>query len=125
MFCSNLDIDLKMESKKQHVCEKNLHKIVENLSMLPDNKVKSDVNQLPGHKFYTALQRGRFVDHFETKKLSSFVKKYMVRQVICFYELKSKMVMAKGSIYIQIYVKEYLQKRLLPFIQMHACYVLF
>ena len=87
--------------------------------------VKADYKQLPGQEFYTAKGRGKVADIFKHMKLSKFAKKYLVWQAICTCGLKSSIFIASGTVNQEIYVKECLNKRLLPFLKKHGCSVLF
>lgn len=75
--------------------------------------------QLPGQEFYTATNRGNVEEHFRTKKKSKFPKKFLIWQAICSCGERSQCYVTSGSINSQIYVKECLQKRLLPFLRQH------
>ncbi|XP_055598132.1 uncharacterized protein LOC129747802 [Uranotaenia lowii] len=87
--------------------------------------VKADYEQLPGQKFYTAKGRGKVADIFKHMKLSKFAKKSLVFQAICTCGLKSSIFIASVTVNQEIYVKECLNKRLLPFLKKHGCSVLF
>lgn len=87
--------------------------------------VKADFKQLPGEEFYVAKSCNGVADKYKTRKLSKFPKKYMIWQAICTCGLKSQFYVATGTVNQEIYTKECLQKRLLPFIQKHDCSVLF
>ena len=81
--------------------------------------VLADFSQLPGQDFYVADSRGNFSEEFRTKKQSKFPKKFLVWQAICSCGIKSDFFVASGTINTQIYIKECLQKRLLPFLRKH------
>lgn len=87
--------------------------------------VKADFRQLPGQEYYTATGRGKVAEIFKHIKLSKFAKKYLVWQAICTCGLKSDIFVATGTVNQEIYVKECLQKRLLPFLKKHDLSVLF
>lgn len=76
-------------------------------------------SQLPGQEFYTAKERGGVDEKFRTKQRSKFPKKYLVWQAICSCGLRSDVFITQGTINSQVYVKECLQRRLLPFLRKH------
>ena len=75
--------------------------------------VKVDFKQFSKPEFYTATE------------LLKFAQKYLVWQAICTCGLKSNIYIATVTVNQGIYVSECLQKRLLPFLKRHNCYVLF
>lgn len=81
--------------------------------------VLSKFSQLPGQEFYTAKERGGVEEKFRTKQKSKFPKKFLIWQAICSCGVRSQFFVTNGTINSEIYVKECLQKRLLPFIRMH------
>jgi transposase len=82
--------------------------------------VVEDFKQLPGLAFYTAMAKNAVAEHFKTKKLSKFPKKHLVWQAICTCGKKSRAFITTGTINKEIYQKECLEKRLLPFIRSHT-----
>lgn len=80
---------------------------------------KADFKQLPGQEFYVAAGRGQAPEANKTQKLSKFPKKYLIWQALCSCGLKSKPFVTTGSVNTEIYLKECLQKRLLPFLELH------
>ena len=80
--------------------------------------VLCDFSQLPGQEFYTASERGGSKNNLGPKK-SKFPKKFLVWQAICSCGDRSSNFVTSGTINSEIYVKECLQKRLLPFISKH------
>lgn len=81
--------------------------------------VLSKFAQLPGQEFYSAKERGGVAERFRTKLKSKFPKKFLVWQAICSCGQRSASFVTSGTINSDIYVKECLQKRLLPFIAKH------
>ena len=71
--------------------------------------------QLPGQEFYVADARGNVVENFRVQKKSKFPKMFMVCQAICTCGLRSSSYITTGSVNTEVYIKECLQKRLLPF----------
>lgn len=86
---------------------------------------KVDFKQLPGKKFYTATKKGNVKEKFKEVKSEKFAAKYMVWQAICSCGLKTDTFVTNGSINATVYIKECLQKRILPFIGRHRGSVLF
>lgn len=81
--------------------------------------VLADFSQLPGQEFYTADSRGNVAEKFKAKKITKFPKKFLVWQAICSCGKKSSSFVTSGTVNSEIYVKECLQKRLLPFLRKH------
>lgn len=81
--------------------------------------VLGDFSQLPGQDYYVADARGNVEDKYKTKKLTKFPKKFLVWQAICSCGKRSQSFVTSGSINSEIYIKECLQKRLLPFLKQH------
>lgn len=81
--------------------------------------VLCDFSQLPGQEFYTALERGGAPEQYTTKQKAKFPKKFLVWQAICSCGDRSRIFVTSGSVNTEIYVKECLQKRLLPFVRKH------
>lgn len=81
--------------------------------------VLCDFSQLPGQEFYSATERGKVAEEFRTKKKTKFPKKYLIWQAICSCGLRSQSFVTSGSVNSEIYIKECLQKRLLPFLRKH------
>lgn len=81
--------------------------------------VLCDFSQLPGLAFYTARSRGGVKNKFRTKQKSKFPKKFLVWQAICSCGKRSQSFVTSGTINSEIYIKECLQKRLLPFLRSH------
>lgn len=81
--------------------------------------VLADFSQLPGQKFYVADARGNVEEKFRTQKQTKFPRKFLVWQAICSCGKRSQSFVTTGSINTEIYIKECLQKRLLPFIRLH------
>lgn len=82
--------------------------------------VYCDFQQLPGQEFYVADSRGNVDEKFRTKKQTKFPAKFLVWQAICSCGHRSAVFVCKGSINSEIYIKECLQKRLLPFLRKHS-----
>lgn len=87
--------------------------------------VKADFKQIPGQQFYSAKKRGLVAENFKIKKLDKFPKKYLIWQAICTCGLKSRIFVTTGTVNQKIYVKECLQKLLLPFLKLHKGSTLF
>lgn len=81
--------------------------------------VKLDFNQLPGTKFYMADARGNVDERYKFVKLDKFAKKHMIWQGICSCGHKTKSFVTSSTMKTEVYMKECLQKRVLPFIRSH------
>lgn len=87
--------------------------------------VKADFSQIPGNKFYTTKDRGSLEPKFKEQKIEKFAKKYLVWQAICTCGKISQPFISTGNINSEIYIKECLQKRLLPLLKQHSQNTLF
>lgn len=81
--------------------------------------VKLVQEQIPVWKFYAANERLNVLDRFKFIKLEKFDKKLLVWQAICSCGLKSEPFVTSSTLTFQLYIKECLEKRLLPFIKHH------
>lgn len=81
--------------------------------------VLADFSQLPGQEFYVADSRGNCEEQYRTQKKSKFPRKFLVWQAICTCGKRSKSFVTSGTINTDVYIKECLQKRLLPFYNSH------
>lgn len=81
--------------------------------------VLADFSQLPGQEFYVSDVRGNVAEKFRSKKQTKYPKKFLVWQAICSCGQRSQSFVTSGSINSEIYIKECLQKRLLPFLSQH------
>lgn len=81
--------------------------------------VKGDFKQLPGKTYYVAQAKNAIEKKYRQIAMKKFAKKYLVWQAICSCGKKSKSFITVGTINKDIYIKECLQKRLLPFIKEH------
>jgi IS30 family transposase len=87
--------------------------------------VKCDYRQLPGSKFYTAIQRLGADDRYKFKKVNKFGKKFMIWQAICSCGKKTPFFITSKTMTSKMYISECLEKRLLPFIKSHKGQCLF
>lgn len=81
--------------------------------------VKADFKQLPGKQYYTAYVKGGVKKIFKFKKVDKYAKKYLVWQGICSCGYMTKPFVTKGILNQELYIKECLQKRLLPMYKQH------
>lgn len=95
------------------------------LLMDDETFIKMDTNQLPGQKFYIASKRLNAPEKFKFIKMSKFAKKVMVWQAICSCGMKSSPFITSLTMNTNLYIKECLQKRLLPLIRKHKAPVKF
>lgn len=81
--------------------------------------VKMDFGQLPGHKCYMSKLKGGVPNRFKFVFADKFARKLMVWQGICSCGKKTKVFITGSTMNGQVYKKECLQKRILPFIKSH------
>ena len=86
---------------------------------------KMDFKSLPGHHYYSGKDRKSISDEFKVIKTQKFAKKVLVWQAISSCGKRSVPYFSTGSINGEIYLKECLQRRLLPFLRLHNKPVLF
>jgi predicted transcriptional regulator len=89
------------------------------LIMDDETYVKADFRQLPGLLFFTAQHKFDVPEEVRKQKLSKFAKKYMIWQAICSCGKRSAPFVTTGTVNGEIYLKECLQKRLLPLLKQH------
>lgn len=82
--------------------------------------VKNDFKQLPGKTFYVATAKHALEKKYRQVAMKKFAKKHLVWQAICSCGMKSKSYVATGTINKENYMKECLEKRLLPFYNSHV-----
>lgn len=87
--------------------------------------VKADFGQIPGQKFYLATARGDVPAKFKFVFADKFARKYMIWQGICSCGQKTKVFLTDKTMTSEVYKKECLQKRILPFIRAHDRPVMF
>lgn len=81
--------------------------------------VKLDFKTLPGPQYYTIPKGSKIPRKDRSVFCEKFGQKIMVWQAICQCGKKSKAFFTNKSINSEIYIKECLQKRLLPLIKKH------
>lgn len=81
--------------------------------------IKADFNQMPHQQYYVAKTKGGVSKIFKYKKRDKFAKKYMVWQAICSCGRYSSPFIMTGTVNKDVYIKECLQKRLLPLYKSH------
>lgn len=87
--------------------------------------LKTDFKSLPGPQYFIAAS-GEILPQSETTiECGKFDEKYLVWQAICECGDKSSIFVTQGTINKEIYIKECLTKRLLPFIRKHNIPTLF
>ena len=79
--------------------------------------VKADFSTLPGSQFYTKFEGETLPDHETSIAVEKFGKKYLVWQAISGSGERSAIFVTEGTVNGEIYRKECLQKRLLPFLR--------
>ena len=95
--------------------------ISKNFCIIEDDKtyIKYDHQQIPGAVYYIAKYRGKADKKFKYTKHDKFAKNALIWQAICSCGKKSAPYISQSTLSGQIYVKECLQKRLLPLIKSH------
>ena len=87
--------------------------------------IKADFQTLPGPQHYIAADE-KILPKFETTiQTGKFDNKYLVWQTICECGDRSSIFVTTGTINKEIYIRECLKKRLLPFIRKHNVDTLF
>ena len=81
--------------------------------------VKCDFRQIPGQKFYYSTMCGNVSKKYKSILVDKFAKKYLVWQGICSCGLKTKAFVTSANKNSDLYQKECLEKRILPFIRQH------
>lgn len=95
------------------------------LLMDDETYVKADFGQIPGQKFYLATARGDVPAKFKFVFADKFARKFMIWQGICSCGKKTKVFVTNKTMTSELYQKECLQKRILPFIRSHDHPVMF
>ena len=95
------------------------------LIMDDETYVKVNFRSLPGHNYYSAINRNIISSKFKTIQSEKFAKKYLVWQAICQCGLRSKPFITKSTLKSSNYIKDCLEKRLLPFVRSHSSPTLF
>lgn len=86
---------------------------------------KLDCKTIPGPQFYTILKGLKAPASIKAIKTEKFGKKVLIWQAICQCGEKSEPYIQTGTMNSDIYIKECLQKRLLPLVRKHNSSVLF
>ena len=111
-----------MSSKQQQVRDKILPFFVENSRK---GIAKVNFGALLGNQFYSTIVRGGVSIEFKTIKMEKFPKKYLVWLAIRNCGSRSASFITFGTVNRKLYIRECLQKRLLPFIRSHTSSALF
>ena len=75
---------------------------------------------LPGHQYYSATNRKKLNSKYKCIGMQKFAKRFLVWQAICECGERSSCFVITGTINTEIYIKECLKKRLLPFLRSHT-----
>lgn len=81
--------------------------------------IKADFRQHPDQKYYVARKRGGVLKIYKYKKMDKFARKYMVCQGICTCGRVTKPFVTTGTCNKEIYIKECIEKRLVPLYNSH------
>ena len=87
--------------------------------------VKADFQQLPGRQFYVQKIGTTLNMKYKIIKMDKFPKKFMVWQAICSCGKRSTPFVTSKTMNQDVYIKECLQKRIIPLINQHDSDVLF
>lgn len=98
-----------------------------NLCIIEDDETfcKKDFKQLPGQQYYYQTKEIHVSNKFKYIKTEKFAPKILVWQAICSCGLKSSLFVTNKILTSDIYIKECLEKRLLPFIRKHKTQTIF
>lgn len=99
------------------------HLILKNGScciMDDETYVKTDFSQIPGYNYYVARMRGDAPNKFKFVECEKFAPKLLVWQAICSCGMKSNIFVTNKNMTQDLYIKECLQKRLLPMMKNHT-----
>lgn len=113
---SKKNLDAKKRAK---VLQRDFIRNFECCTMDDETYVLADFLQLPGQEYYVADTRGNVAEECRVQRSSKFPKKFLVWQAICSCGERSSSFITTGSINTDVYIKECLQKRLLPFLRKH------
>lgn len=86
---------------------------------------KCDSGQMPGLKFYYSTFRGNVSDKYKFVLHDKYAKKLMIWQGLCSCGLRTRPFVTSATMTSDLYIKECLQKRLLPLIRLHSDPVVF
>ncbi|XP_039967471.1 uncharacterized protein LOC120779338 [Bactrocera tryoni] len=84
-----------------------------------------DSRTLPGPQFYTKQKDGTVDQSLSTIEIEKFGEKILIWQAICSCGLKTTPFFTKGTISADIYKKECLNRRLIPFYKKHIVSTIF
>lgn len=89
--------------------------------MVLDDETYSKMNlkTLPGPQYYTKKIGGDAANEIKTIQVEKYGPKMLIWQAICSCGQRSRPFFTAGTVNSEIYIKEYLQKRLLPFLEEH------
>lgn len=98
-----------------------------NMCVIMDDEtyVKLDYKSLPGPQYYTVQDRSVISDSEKSIFTEKFGKKIMVWQAICECGLKSTPFFTTSTMTADNYIKECLNKRLLPMVRKHSVQTVF
>lgn len=87
--------------------------------IMDETYVKLDSKTLPGPEFYTKVKGGTVDEAVSTIQVDKFGEKVLIWQAICICGLRTSAFFTKGTINADVYMKECLKKRLIPFYEKH------
>lgn len=81
--------------------------------------IKADSKQIPGQQYYSKRVDRNVNDRFKYKYVEKYPKKYLIWQALCSCGLQTAPYVTSGTLTSETYIKECLQKRLLPLYRQH------
>lgn len=122
----------KVSTKQRETIRTRARKLYDHLRANPvmivlddETYVKTDFSTLPGPQYYTKSEGETLSEAETTIGIEKFGKKYLVWQAISSSGARSTIFVTEGTVNGEIYRKECLQKRLLPFLRKLGCTTLF
>ena len=115
--------------KKGIQCSRKLYKLLlqENQCLIMDNKtyIKKDFAQVPRQQFCYKFEGKDVENKFKYIQTEKFAPKYLIWQAFCSCVLHCPPFVKQQTLTADIYIKECLKKRLVPFIKSHNILTLF
>jgi len=98
---------------------------VECVVMDDETYVKLDSKTLPGPQFYRKAKGETVYDSVTKIEVDKFGKNVLIWQAICTCGLKTSPFFTKGTINADVYQRECIKKRLIPFYRKHNVSTIF
>jgi hypothetical protein len=110
------DQEKRAKTGLRKIYKKSLEKV---LVIDDETYVTFDPSQLPGRKFFHALDQSEVEYEHKFKQMTKFPKKYLVWQAMDEFGNVSEPFIKEGSLTSPVYLEECIKKRLIPFIRQH------